>query len=74
MTNIEHHQDAAFLIEMLRVRQRYLRMTNADITRAVGLSHTTLTRCQRGDGQLTLKTAMAWAAALGLAIGIRDKQ
>lgn len=73
MTNIEHFHGAAALIEKLKARQALLKVHDKDVTMLTGLSHTTLSSCRNGKSQLTLRTAMAWAAALGLDVVLSER-
>lgn len=73
MTEGQYHEDAAFLVEMLVIRQRYLKMSDHAVAKATGMSHHMLGKYRSKLYQPTLRMAMAWADALGLTIGIRDK-
>lgn len=73
MTHPQYHEDGAFLVEMLVIRQRYLKMSDRAVARATGISYHTLSKYRNKLVQPTLRVAMAWADALGLSIGIRDR-
>lgn len=73
MTHPQYHEDVAFLVEMLSIRQRYLKLSDGDVAKATGISHHMLPKYRKRLFQPTLRVAMAWADALGLSIGIRER-
>jgi len=55
--------------DMIKVRRKFFRLTQADLAEMAGVSHNTVYKIERGQGNPTLQVLADIGGVLGLEIG-----